>query len=75
MLKNHTLTQTKDPNDDDDVDDSFCIGYVRVWKLSKVHYSVRMGRSLVGLVVDKINCCLVVSQIDVTSAADTRYQV
>ena len=44
--------QTKDPNDDNDVDDSFCIRYA--YKLSKVYYINKMGWSLVGLMVDKM---------------------
>ena len=53
MLKELTLTQTTDPNDDNDVDDSFCIRYV--YELSEVYYGNRMGWRLVGMVVDKIN--------------------
>ena len=54
--------QTKDANHDHDADDSFFGTYLRVYKLSTVkytrYYSSRMGWSLVGLVVDKINWLL-----------------
>ena len=42
--------QTKDPNDDNDVDDSLCIRYP--YTLSRVYYSNRMGW---GFVADEIN--------------------